>query len=309
MILTVTLNISIDRAYRIEELKPGEVMRVRECKLTAGGKGLNVTKVAKITGADVLATGFAGGYAGAFIRKQLENTGISNDFVLVNGETRSCINIIDDTTGRQTEFLEPGFTVTPEDISDFLQKFDILLERANVVTISGSVPAGCADTIYADLVQRVNAKGKKVILDCGGKLLVQGIQAQPTLIKPNRDEFTFLTGISTTDILQFVNCAQRLQNNGIPYVVISMGRNGALLVCNEGVFVGTTPDIPVVNTVGCGDAMVAAFAVGFEKGYGAAEMLRFALAISAANAMTMETGFYRPEDLPWLLDQCKVKGL
>jgi len=307
MILTVTLNVAIDRAYRIVELKPFTVMRVSDCICTAGGKGLNIIRVAKITGADVLATGFAGGHAGAFVCEQLKNKGIPNDFVFVSGETRSCINVIDEKTGKQTEFLEPGFTVTPEDISVFLQKFDLLLQRADVVTISGSVPAGCGDTIYADLVQRVKGKGKKVILDSSGKLLAQGIKAHPTMIKPNRDELTSLTGFSPADNQQLADCARQLHKKGIPYVVISLGRDGALLACDEGLFQGTTPDIPVVNTVGCGDAMVAAFAVGFEKGYRAAEMLRFALAVSTGNAMTAETGFYRTEDLPWLLEHCQVK--
>jgi tagatose 6-phosphate kinase len=306
MILTVTLNVAIDKVYRVEELKPGEVMRVRECKYTAGGKGLNVTKVAKITGAGVLATGFAGGHAGAFVREQLEQKGIPNDFICVNGETRSCINIIDEKTGKQTEFLEPGFSVTPEDIAAFFNKFDLLLERANVITLSGSVPAGCGDTIYADLIEHVRAKEKKVILDSSGKLLAQGIKAQPTMIKPNRDEIFALTGIAAADYQQLAACARKFQKSGIDYVVISLGRSGAFLACDDGVFLGTTPDIPVVNTVGCGDAMVAAFAVGFERGYRPAEQLRFALAVSTANALTVETGFYRPEDLHRLLEQCKV---
>jgi tagatose 6-phosphate kinase len=306
MILTVTLNIAIDKAYRVEELKPGAVMRVRECKYTAGGKGLNVTKVAKIAGAEVLATGFAGGHAGAFVREQLEQKGVPNDFVFVHGETRSCINVIDEKSGKQTEFLEPGFSVTSEDLSTFLHKFDLLLERANVVTLSGSVPAGCKDTIYADLIKHVNAKGKKVILDSSGKLLEQGIKAQPTLIKPNRDEIVALARITDIDRKRLADCAQKLHESGIDYVVISLGRDGAILACDEGVFQGTTPDISVVNTVGCGDSMVAALAVGFERGYTTAELLRFALAVSTANALTMETGFYRPEDLRWILEQCKV---
>ena len=306
MILTVTLNAAIDKAYRVDELKPGVVMRVRECKCTAGGKGLNVTKVAKIIGADVLATGFVGGHAGAFVQEQLEQKGISNDFVRVNGETRSCINIIDEKTGMQTEFLEPGFSVTPEDISVFLHKFDNLLDRADVVTLSGSVPTGCGDAIYADLIERVNAKGKETILDSSGVLLAQGIKAKPTMIKPNRDEIAAYSWSMARDHCEIIDCASKLHYSGIAYVLISLGRNGALLVCDEGVFQGSTPDVPVVNTVGCGDAMVAASAVGFERGYGAAELLRFALAVATANALTMETGLYHPEDLHRLLEQCRV---
>lgn len=306
MILTVTLNTAVDKAYWVDELKPGEVIRVRECKYTAGGKGLNVTKVAKIMGADVLATGFVGGHAGALVQEQLEQKGISNDFVRVNGETRSCINIIDKKTGMQTEFLEPGFSVTSGDISVFLRKFDNLLDQADVVTFSGSVPTGCGDVIYADLIERVNVKGKKSILDSSGILLAQAIKARPTMIKPNRDEIAALIGIMDGNNRELVDCALKLHRNGIAYVLISLGRNGALLACDAGVFQGNTPDVPVVNTVGCGDAMVAASAVGFEQGYGDAELLRFALAVATANALTMETGFYHPEDLPRLIEQCRV---
>jgi tagatose 6-phosphate kinase len=309
MILTVTLNVSIDKLYRIDELKPGEVMRVREARYTAGGKGLNVTKTAQIAGAVVLATGFVGGHAGAFVLEQLQKKGIDNDFIQVDGETRSCINIIEEGSGRQTEFLEPGFTVTAENITSFLSKYDELLNQAYVVTISGSVPAGCSDTIYSDLISRAKAKGKKVILDSSGKLLAQGLQAQPTLIKPNRDEIAALTGTRTTDYTQLVKYAQKLQKCGIEYVVVSLGKEGALMVSEEGVFRGITPDVPVVNTVGCGDAMVAALAVGFERGYKSAELLRFGLAVSTANALTMETGFFRQEDVAWLLELCKISVL
>lgn len=309
MILTVTLNVAIDKVYRVDGLRPGTVMRVRECRYTAGGKGLNVSKVAKITGAQVLATGFAGGHAGAFVEEEMGRKGVPCDFVHVAGETRSCVNILDSATGSSTEFLEPGFSVTEADVAEFLRKFDSLLDRADVVTISGSVPSGCADTVYAQLIGRIKERGKRVILDSSGKLLAHGVRAQPTLIKPNSDEITALTGRPAADRRGMLESMTELHRGGVAYVVVSLGRGGALLVCGEGAFQGITPDIPVVNTVGCGDSMVAAFAVGLERGYPVEELLRFALAVSTANALTMETGSYRPEDLPALLEQCRVQKL
>ncbi|MDR3552587.1 MAG: 1-phosphofructokinase [Clostridia bacterium] len=306
MILTVTLNVAIDKAYRVDALRPGEVMRVRECSYTAGGKGLNVSKVAKIAGADVVATGFVGGHAGAFVEEQLDEKGIRSDFVHVRGETRSCINVMEEETGRQSEFLEPGFAVCEQDVERLLSRYDTLLEGAQVVTISGSIPRCCDETIYARLILRAAAKGKRVILDTSGRPLEHGIKANPTLIKPNRDEIGALTGRDLLSREEVIASAVGLHKSGVAFVVISLGRDGALMVCGEGVFHGETPDIPVVNTVGCGDSMVAAFAVGLERGYEAQELLRFALAVSTANAMTMETGFYRTEDLPALYDRCSV---
>jgi tagatose 6-phosphate kinase len=306
MILTVTLNVSIDKAYWVEELMPGKVMRVQDCNYSAGGKGINVSKVAYLAGSKVIATGFVGGFAGAYVESQLAKMGLKCDFVHTQGETRSCINIVDNKTKSQTEFLEPGFTVSSQGIELLVNKFDSLLQGADIVTISGSVPRGCPCTIYQRLIEKAVKLDKKVILDTSGTLLAKGIGANPTMIKPNIDEMRALTGKKCTDRKAVIQSAVELHNTGISYVIVSMGRNGALLVCDKGVFQGVTPDIPVKNTVGCGDSMVAAFAVGFERGYTPEKMLRFAIAVSTANALTSETGFFRHDDLEQIYAQCSI---
>ena len=112
MILTVTLNASIDKRYVVEGASMGEVNRVKECTYTPGGKGLNVSKPASIAGAKVVATGFVGGHAGQYIVESLKPFGIEPAFYHVEGESRSCINIWDTVNHVQTEYLEPGFTVS-----------------------------------------------------------------------------------------------------------------------------------------------------------------------------------------------------
>lgn len=112
MILTVTLNAAIDKRYVVDDFKVGEVNRVKECSYVPGGKGLNVSKPASIYGAEVVATGFVGGHAGNYIEDALNPFGIRGDFYHVDAESRSCINIWDEINHVQTEFLEPGFTLT-----------------------------------------------------------------------------------------------------------------------------------------------------------------------------------------------------
>lgn len=309
MITTVTLNVAIDKRYTVEKLVSGTVMRVQECTYTAGGKGLNVSRVATILGEAVLATGIVGGHAGAYVESQLSGQNIKSDFVHVNGESRSCINIYDESTGQSTEFLEPGVTVSQSEVEQMLQKYEQAIAAADVVTISGSVPKGCGTDIYPKMIQLAKQKGKKVILDTSGPLLAEGIKALPTMIKPNADEIKMLTGKDISDLNSIICAAQQLHKAGIAYVVVSMGKQGAVVVCNAGVFQGTPPDVQVVNTVGCGDSMVAAFAVGFARGYEIQRILKFANAVSSANAMTKETGSLKISDLSAIIDGGTVQKI
>ena len=198
MITTITLNVAIDKAYQVDAFVTGEVNRVRKCTNTPGGKGLNVAKVAKISGEEVAASGFLGGHAGAYVEDMLKAEGVTCDFVHTRNETRSCINILADD-GSTTEFLEPGAEIYPEELQQFLDKFPQIVERSDVITISGSVPKGIGPDMYGKLIAMAKEKGKKVILDTSGELLKQGIEAKPTMIKPNTDEIQALLGISVNN--------------------------------------------------------------------------------------------------------------
>ena len=295
MITTITLNVAVDKAYVIGKLTDHTVMRVNRCTNTAGGKGLNVAKVVHLCGEEVQATGFVGGFNGAYVEDMLKKQNIPNRFVHVQGETRSCINVLDEDGG-STEFLEPGEPIRPEEVQEFLDQFDDIIADSSVVTISGSVPKGVDVTMYAKLIEKIKAQGKKVVLDTSGALLKESIKACPTMVKPNTDEIEDLLGIKVNNHKDLVEGAKKLHEMGIPVVVVSLGGDGAFVVSDEGVFRGQPPKIEVVNTVGCGDSMTAAFAVAFARGLSVQEALRYAIAVSAANAMTMETGSFREED-------------
>lgn len=290
MITTVTLNASIDKAYHMEcSIENGTVMRVKSVHNSAGGKGLNVARIVHLCGEEVLATGLVGGYNGKYLEAMLTEDGIAHDFVHIDGETRSCINILDEKFG-STEYLEPGCHVTEKETRKFLERFPQIIEGSTVVTMSGSVPSGVPQDIYRDMIMAAKEAGKQVILDTSGRLLEMGMQAKPTVVKPNQDELELLFHEKIGGREDVVAKAREIYDRGIPCVVVSLGGDGALMVCEDGVFQGIPPKIDVVNTVGCGDSMVGAIAAGLVRKWEPEKVLRYAVAVAGANALSPNTG-------------------
>ena len=307
MILTVTANAAIDKRYVVDAFDVGEVNRVKSCAPTAGGKGLNVARVAYLAGASkVTATGFLGGHAGKFIEERVLEQGMKSEFVWCEGESRTCINIWDEAKKQQTEFLEPGFSVTEEKCEELIEKIKSLLPECKVLTISGSVPKGADASLYKKMIRAAKNAGIPVLLDTSGNLLVECVEECPTLLKPNIDEIRALTGHHMESREDLLAAAEELHGKGVEIVAISLGGEGSLVSCKEGVFDVKVPHIDAVNTVGCGDSMIAGFAVGISRGLDMEGILRLASAVSAANAMRMETGFIVKEDMEALLPQIMI---
>ena len=309
MILTVTANAAIDKRYVVERFGVGNVNRVKSCSANAGGKGINVARVASIVGEKMTATGFLGGHAGKFISERVEARGIKSDFVWCDGESRTCINIWDEVNKQQTEFLEPGFEVTQEDCDRLVEKFTSLLPECKVVTISGSTPKGAGPDLYRRLIRNAEAMEKPVLLDTSGRLLEECLLERPTLIKPNIDEIRALTRNPMNSRASLLRAASELHLDGIRIVVISLGGDGSLVSTDEGAYEVKVPRIDAVNTVGCGDSMIAGFAVGISRGLALKETIRLASAVSAANAMRLETGFIVKEDMEELLPRIEIRQI
>lgn len=309
MVLTVTLNAAIDKRYVVSAFREGEVNRVRECVYTPGGKGLNVSKTAAIAGAEVVAAGFAGGHAGRYIIEELGKMQIKSAFYMLEAESRSCINIWDEEKKTQTEFLEPGFAVPRTDYEKFCGDFEVLVRGADVVVMSGSVPEGLGTNTYKELTGIVKDAGIPAVLDTSGELLEKGIEAKPTLIKPNLDEIRMLTGMKCRTKEELIDAAKYIYHEGVSIVVISLGSEGSVMICDSGVYQAVVPKISAVNTVGCGDTMIAGLAVGLEQKMSMEAALRYASSMSAAAAMREETGFFVRDDAAKLFKEIEIKRL
>lgn len=308
MITTVSLNTSLDHTYFMEKVNIGEVNRIHKCIQTPGGKGLNVARVIKLCETDVQCIGTIGGFTGQKIIHMLDELNINHQFVQTIGESRKCINIID-RNNQSTELLEPGDEITEQEIMSFKIKYEQAITSSDIVTISGSIPENVDTSLYKELIQEAHRQHKKVILDTSGRLLEEGIEALPTIIKPNQDELSYLIGEKITTIRDAVQAADKLQKKGIEIVIVSLGGEGAIFATEEAIYQAKPPKIKPVNTVGSGDAMVAALAVCMTKQISIEKMMRYAVAISAANTLSTITGDFKQEDMNLIYEQIKIENI
>lgn len=293
MIATVTLNPAVDKTLNISRLIPGTVNRASSVSNAAGGKGINVAKVLHTFGYDVKALGFLGGYSGRLIRDSIKDYGIKEDFVRVKGQTRTSINVISED-GYVTEFLEPGPQIKKHALKKFKETFEREAKDCDIIVISGSAPLGITSDFYAQMVQIAKAQGCKVLLDTSGDNLKKGITALPFMIKPNMKELETLMGKRIQGMQEVAEAAEALVVRGIPHVMVSMGAKGILYATQQkkevSLFYVQPPGIKAVNTVGSGDAAVAAFAMAMEEKLDPVDTLKKCVAISAANTLTLENG-------------------
>ena len=302
MILAVSLNPCLDRIVFVPELKVNTLNRGQKTLVSAGGKGVNVAKVISALDEPVCVTGFFAGSAGRFIIDDLAKRNVRTDPVWIVGqETRVTTNLLDMSSGKETEITEPGPKIGQKEADTFLDAYKRLVAEASVVVLSGSVPVGIREEIYVELIRIAKGYGKRTLLDAGGELLRKGIRGAPFMIKPNIRELNALIGTDLQSPGQILHQCDLLHQKGILNVCVSMGQDGALLSCEEGVFVQNAFLVDVVNTIGSGDAMVAGLAVGIKRGYSPLDMLRLASACAASNASFLEIGVIDKDQVNKLL--------
>lgn len=304
MIVTVTLNPSIDIRYTLEELTLGGVNRVKNIDKTAGGKGINVARVIFKLDKSPLTTGFVGGYLGQEFIHKLNTQHILNDFQIINSPTRNCINILHN--GKSTEILESGPTINNSDWEDFKMKFKKITATHKIICISGSLPKGIPETGYNDLVSIANQNQCKVLLDTSGKALLNSLECPPFFIKPNLEEFEKLVNKRLFSIDEIILEGKKLINTGINIIAITLGSKGAVLITKNQTYIAKIPVFKVLNTVGCGDAFVGGFAVGLQNNSSLEEVFKLAIACSLSNALLPGTGDISPTVVKDLIKQVTI---
>ncbi|MDR2929947.1 MAG: 1-phosphofructokinase family hexose kinase [Propionibacteriaceae bacterium] len=299
-VITVTLNAAIDKRLKVELLRPGAVLRAASAEYSPGGKGLNVARVIAQLGGEVTATGFLGGHAGHYIADRLDAAHVPHQFVWAAGESRSCVNIID-AAGRATEILEPGLVITDADLLALTATIRSLSAPGVAVVFSGSLPQGCPPDTYAHLITAAKSAGALTVLDTSAEPLRHGLDACPDVIKPNAVEARALTGTTIEDPTSAARALRQLAiDRHIPVAICSLGARGAVLVCQSGLWWAEPPLTAAVNTVGCGDTLVAGFTFAAMAGLTPDQALVAAVELATAAARSATTGSFDPTDVEWV---------
>ena len=294
MILTVTANPTIDRVYFIEDFEIGKLHRARRVARSAGGKGINVARVAKIMGREASAMGFVGGYSGEFIKSEVEKLGIKSLFTDIRGETRTNVNI-SDGSGASGEILEEGPEILKEEKERFIKEYSKNIEDCDVICVSGSLPRGLTSDFYKELIQIAKEKGKKIIVDTSGTALKEVLEAKPYMVKPNTDEIAELMGkcVETdNDIKEALNF---IFEKGVTIPLVSLGKDGAAAMIDGCFYKFLPPKVDVVNAVGSGDSSVSGIASGIDMGCSVQDAIKFGMACGTANTQFEQTGVVTKE--------------
>lgn len=280
-IATVTLNPAIDQTIAVPNFQPNAVNRSTWRQEDAGGKGVNVASFLAAVGHQVSVTGFLGQDNAAPFEALFQQRAMADHFVRLPGTTRVNVKLVDEVQNQVTAINAPGLAPGEAAVAQLKQAIAALIPSCSWFVLSGSVPQGVPTTIYADLIQLLKAAGKTVVLDTSGEPLVQGIAAKPDLIKPNQRELEdYLNqGLSNWDAI--IAAARELIGSGIPYVVVSLGAEGALFVDRDRAVHAQPPATEVKSTVGAGDAMVAGTVAGLISG----QSLRDSAALATAFSM------------------------
>jgi 1-phosphofructokinase family hexose kinase len=284
MIYTLTLNPAVDRELTVPSVEYDSVLRATESRVDFGGKGFNVSRLLKGLGAESTAVGFLGGKAGETLQDGLRSLGIITDFVWVTGETRTNISIVTQSGEHYIKVNEKGPLVEPARQQELIDKIDSLAKPGDWWVLAGSLPPGCAEDIYARIIRVLNRHGAQTLLDTTGESLRLGCTEKPYLVKPNAEEAGVLTGLPVNTPGDIVAVAARIRELGAQNVVISMGKDGALLQSAEGTWLVRSPAIKEKNPIGAGDSMVGGMVWALTQGKPLKESLGWGVASGAATA-------------------------
>ena len=282
MIYTVTLNPSIDYIVRLDQVQVGSVNRMDSDDKFAGGKGINVSRVLKRLDIPNTATGFIGGFTGKFITDTLAEEEIETRFVQVAEDTRINVKIKAD---QETEINGTGPNVEPAQLEE-LKAILSSLTAEDTVVFAGSSAKNLGNVIYKDLIALTRKTGAQVVCDFEGQNLIDSLDFQPLLVKPNNHELGAIFGVKLESLDEIENYARQLLAKGAQNVIISMAGDGALLVTSEGAYFAKPIKGTVKNSVGAGDSMVAGFTGEFVKSKDAVEGFKWGVACGTATTFS-----------------------
>jgi 1-phosphofructokinase family hexose kinase len=316
MIITVTPNPSLDKAYWVDRLKIGDqtqeefLTRATRSHMSAGGKGVNVSVFLARMGVENVAMGFIGGHVGQVVVRDLRNEGVSTNFVWVEEETRTNVTILE--RGREyvpIQLDEAGPQISQGANERFLRRYKRILPDADWMVLAGSLPPGLDSDFYYNLARLAKEKGVKVVISAGGEALSRSLDAAPYLVKPDTRQHLAMEGARLTSRERIIAAGRRVVEQGVEVIIISHGVVGDIAISRDGIWdiksrISTTQ---LKNLVGADDALVGGVIYRLDEGAGFEEALRFGMAAGILSAEGDEKICHRRERIEAEMKQVSVE--
>lgn len=290
MFLTVTPNASLDRVLFIDRFVSAGTMRTRKSIDAVGGKGFDVSVALRGLGQETVAVGFRAGGVGATLEQLLLTYGIQADLVDVSGETRIAHVIIEEELHQHSHITTRGYSVDPESYQNLLGRIQTHLPHVAWLAAGGSLPDGLPENFFQTLARMGSDASVPVLLDISGSPAMQAINARPSVLKMNRQEFAGTFGYEAKSLEDLSRAAARLAtDNSLNALLVTCGKDGLLAVTPQGNFFTRSPVLDEVNAAGAGDATSAALVWRLSLDEDWTVALRWAAAAGAATVLTEAT--------------------
>jgi 1-phosphofructokinase len=309
MIATLTLNPSVDRNIIVDNLGKDDTNRALGFWDTAGGKGLNVSKVVKELGGRTAAFSFAGGAVGRYWLELAGRIGVSLKITPVRGMTRLNIVLTDRDDHTQTRVSLPGPVVLASELERLKKALFRLRPKPAFCVLGGSLSRGMKVSTYRTLIAEFEKRGVSCVLDADGAALKEGIRAVPFMVKPNEHEMERLFGRRMNSLKDYLRAAQTLVERGVGLVVVSLGKRGALFADPKEAFHVSTPVVTVKSKIGAGDSLIGGVLVGLERGMPLERAARLGVAASTSAVMREAPRLCRRSDIPGLLRRVRIRRI
>ena len=286
MINTVTLNPAIDKVFFVNELKPNVTNRIQNSIDTIGGKGTHVSINLKLFGMGSRAFGICYGMTGKRIMEILNDHELEVHFIHHPQKNSRTNYVIVEESKDNILLAEKGVSLSYDDLEDFFNLLNKEIKDGDSLVLAGDASNTPPD-VYCRIIKELEKKNLRVFLDASGQALKEGICLSPFLIKPNLDELSLLCGRElSSDPDDIIEAVKSLSHYNVQMIAVSLGKDGSVLFCKEGIFQAKPPEIKVVSSVGCGDCFLSGILYGYSSGFSIEETLRIATGASASKAET-----------------------
>lgn len=293
MIYTVTFNPALDYVMNVKNLSDYDINRAENEKIYYGGKGINVSAVLKELDIPSVALGFVGGFSGNELVRLMNEDRIQSDFVeLQSGRTRINVKI---RSSKEIDINADGPKIPEDKIDELFEKLNTLCD-GDFLVLAGSIPSSLPHDIYSGIMEKLQNKDIKIVVDTSGEALLNTLKFKPFLIKPNHHELGEIFGEEMNTTEKVIEYGKKLQDMGAVNVLVSRGEKGAVLIDENGkVHIASAVTGRLVNSVGCGDSMVAGFIAGYIQSGDYEYALK--LSVAAASATAFSVGLAKKNEI------------